>query len=168
VRASVRFRPGVIHGDHSVPVEGLEPACWAATSCDVLLAESWARTACRAAQSEQVEPVVRVPVGTESGCLAPLWKGTRPQGWEIGKALAALGASGHDVQLIPEARARWDVVHATLSSLDDTLGLPHLPLSLLQGNDGPPQCDAPARTLADVERAAGTWVGAQLAAGAAL
>ena len=168
VRASVRFRPSVIRGDHSVALEGLEPACWAATSCDGLLIEGPARAACQAAQTKRVEPAPRVPIGAGSGCIAPLWKGNRPHGWEIGDTLAELGASGHDVQLIPEARARWDVVHATLASLDERLGLPHLPLSLLQGNDGPPACDAPARTLADVEQAAGTWVGAQLAAGADL
>ncbi len=166
-RASVTFRPVVDDGEPT-PFEGLEPACWQAASCDALLEGPGARDACDAATSGSEPGRARVAVGGSSGCLAPLWKGTRPAAWTIGEALTGVGAKEHDVQLVPEARVTWDVVHATLVNLDETLGMPHLPLSLLQGNDGPPVCDAPARSTPDVLRAAGSWVGGQLVEGSSL
>ena len=162
-RATARFRPMVGDGDAAVAMEGLEPACWTPGTCSGTAPTKGSAEACEAARASGLLVPGRVAVGGPTGCLAPLWKTDRPAEWPIGATLAALGAAGHDVQLVPEARVRWDVVHATLVSLDAALELPHLPLSLLQGNDGPPLCDAPARTAADVDRALGQWLGGQLA-----
>jgi hypothetical protein len=160
VRGSVRFRP-IVDG---APMEGLDPACWSSFPCAGLLAGAESVAACDTARSTGDTGVRTVAIGGANGCLAPLWKGTRPTSWDVGGALAGLGATNHEVQLVPEARVTWDVVHATLVSLDETVGLPYVPLSLLQGNDGPPLCDAPVRSVSDLDRATGTWVGTQLAA----
>ncbi len=159
-RARVHFRPMV--GDALVPTEGLSPACWAPTTCAALLDTAELVPLCEAARSQRGKVSRHASLGAADGCLAPLWRGVAPA-WPTVANLQALGVPPSDVTLVPEARVPWAVVHRTLADFE-RLGesLPQIPWALIEGNDGPPTCDADVRSIEDLALAEALWLGASL------
>lgn len=164
--ASARFRPLARVDGVEVPLDDLPATCWAGASCAMLPEDG--RPACEAARSSAAPAPARVDVAGPWGCLLPLAK--RPEdlaGWtpELARLLDGYGVGPRqDVMLIPEAGVRFAAVAAVLDAFaargqaPPTLGLP-----LVEGNDGPPICEAVVRDRDALVRAMGAWWGAQLA-----
>lgn len=163
--ASARFRAVAQVDGAEVPLDELPPSCWSGARCD-LLPEA-ARPACEAALASSEPAPARVDVAGRWGCLLPLAEAPADLArWtsELAGLLEAWGVrADSDVMLIPEANVPFSTLAAVLdafASLDQpppTLGLP-----LVEGNDGPPICEAAIRDREALDRAMGAWFGARL------
>ena len=158
--AHARFLP-VIDG---VPTEGLPASCLAPATCAVRYLGADLQ-ACEAGRAAPVDG--RVALGGEVGCLLPfLNHPDELHRWtaELPRVLRRLGLHGTEpVVVSPEARVRWDAVLAVLGAFEDAgLPIPALGKPLVEGNDGPPLCDAEVRDAASLSavgaRRAGAWM----------
>jgi hypothetical protein len=160
VLATAQFLPtfGPSPGD---AVDGLPPTCVAVPGCDVLYAtDATLRAACEEGGGDH-----RVALGGAHGCLLPiarkpddvsLWRA------ELPAVVASLDLGSRPLLLVmPEARVRLDAVLAVLGGFRDAgVNVPPLGLSLLvEGNDGPPPCDAQVRDAAALTAAGARWLG---------
>lgn len=159
VIASARFVPVTAQG----PTDGLPPECLAVPPCETLFPEGPLRTAC---QSEAGKPAAeRVTLGGERGCLLPIAKqpadvaSWRP---ELARLIGKLGLAERSVLVMPEAWTRLDALLAVLGAFVDA-GLPAPPVgirALVEGNDGPPVCNATVQDAAGLAEAGARWLGA--------
>jgi len=159
--ANARFLP-VVAG---VPTDGLPSTCLAPRSCDDWYTGADA-AACEAGRTEAFDG--RVSLGGPVGCLLPFLNTPDDlASWtvELPPVLKGLGIDGTEPLLVsPEARIRWDTVMVTLGAFAAAgLPLPALGKPLVEGNDGPPMCDADVLDAASLSaaaaRRAGTWMG---------
>jgi hypothetical protein len=106
-----------------------------------------------------------VKLGGEHGCLLPIAR--RPDDVGIWRAalpsvVERLGLSERTLLLVmPEARVRLDALLAVLGGFRDAgAKVPPFGLSLLvEGNDGPPVCDAAVRDAKALDAAGARWLG---------
>ncbi len=160
--ANARFLP-VVDG---VPTDGLPVLCLAEASCSDWYSGA-EKEACEAGRAEFFDG--RVSLGGEVGCLLPFL--STPDdlaSWttELPPVLKRLGLDGTEPVLVsPEARIRWDTVLTTLAAFQGAgLPLPALAKPLVEGNDGPPLCDATVRDAAALKAAAARRAGTLMAA----
>lgn len=158
--ATARFLPKTPSG----PVDGLSPECMLVPACDAIWQAGALQTACfqgfGGAPAEQ-----RVALGGEHGCMLPIarvpddvarWRQLLPA------LLGQLGLGDDDLLVVmPEARSRYDAVLAVLGGFVDAgLRAPHVGTTLLvEGNDGPPVCNAPVRDAYTLDMAGARWLG---------
>jgi hypothetical protein len=167
VIASARFVPVTAGG----PTDGLPPECLAVPPCETLFPEGPLRTACTA-QAGQPAPD-RVTLGGERGCLLPIAKQPadvarwRP---EIAKLVGSLGLADRKLLVVmPEAWTRLDALLAIVGGFVDA-GLPVPAVgttALVEGNDGPPVCNATVQDAAGFAEASARWLGGHHAAAGA-
>lgn len=161
VLASARFLPVTAKG----PVQGLPDECLSVPSCDAVYAAGPLRAACEAATGDAPE---RVDLGAEIGCLLPIARSPEEVAtWreELPAVIGALGLGAQELLVVmPEARTRYDAVLAVLGGfVDAKADAPSVAHTLLvEGNDGPPVCNAPVRTARALEEAGARWVGAHV------
>ncbi|MEZ4241616.1 MAG: hypothetical protein R3F59_36805 [Myxococcota bacterium] len=165
VLATARLIPETAQG----PTE-LEADCLAVPTCDALFPEGAAREACAAQQAPAPQ---RVTLGGELGCLLPLAKQPGDvAAWRSGLAqrVEELGLGDTPLRVVmPEAMSRLDAVLAVVGGFVDA-GLPPPSIGtqlLVEGNDGPPVCNAPVRDRASLELAGARWLGGMRAWAAA-
>ncbi len=165
VLATAQFLPS-FGGAASDAVDGLPETCIAVPPCDEIYAGDAAlREACAQGGGEH-----RVKLGGEHGCLLPIARRAEDVAqWraELPPVIGRLGLSDRPLLLvIPEARVRLDAVLAVLAGFRDAgANVPPLGLSLLvEGNDGPPFCDAEVRDAAALAAAVARWLGTRRAA----
>jgi len=155
--ASAIFRPRL---DDGLGADGLPDRCWGAVSCDIAPVPE----ECAAAPEGFPD---RVRLGDEHGCFLPIAKtdGAIPE-WRaaIGLRLHAWGvAVDADTNLVPEARAPYSAVLATLGAYRDRgLRMPVVSSTLVQGNDGAPVCNAAVSDAATLAAAGSAWLGSRL------
>jgi len=160
VLATAQFLPS-FGGAASDAVDGLPETCVSVPSCDTIYSQDAAlRAACEQGGGEH-----RVKLGGEHGCLLPIARRPEEVGmWraELPSIVGRLGLADRPLLLVmPEARTRLDAVLAVLGGFRDAgANVPPLGLSLLvEGNDGPPMCDAEVRDAATLAAAGARWLG---------
>jgi hypothetical protein len=158
VVATGRFLPVLPSG----PTEGYPTSCLAVPACDALFPDGPLRTACASPTARAPE---RVALAGETGCLLPIAK-TPDQvaRWraELPGVLGRLGLGKRPLLLVmPEARTRLDALLAVLGGFRDAgLPVPSVGATLLvEGNDGPPVCNAEVRDEAALGAAGARWLG---------
>jgi hypothetical protein len=168
VLATAQYLP-VLGDAPSDVVDGLPPTCLDVPACDALYAtDGVLREACAAGGGDH-----RVGLGGPSGCLVPIARTPDDVGrWrsELPPVLSSLGLGGRPLLLLmPEARVRLDAVLAVLGAFRDAdLPVPAVGLSLLvEGNDGPPVCNADVRDAAGLKVSGARWLGELRRSGAA-
>jgi hypothetical protein len=161
VLASARFLPQTPKG----PVQGLPDECLHVPGCDAVYPEGPLREACALGAGGAPE---RVGLGGELGCVLPIAKAPEQVAtWrkDLPAVIGQLGLGGQELLVVmPEARTRYDAVLAVLGGFTDA-GHPAPAVGftlLVEGNDGPPVCNAPVRTAAALEEAGARWVGAHV------
>ncbi|MEQ1504092.1 MAG: hypothetical protein ABMB14_17750 [Myxococcota bacterium] len=164
--ATARFVPVTERG----PTDGLAPECLAIPPCDALFPDGPLRAACLAPGDAAPE---RVGLGGDTGCLLPIAK--QPEdvaGWrpELTARITALGLGERPLRIVmPEARSRLDAVVAVVGAFVDA-GLPAPAIGatlLVEGNDGPPVCNASVQDRDGLALAGARWIGGVLAKAAA-
>lgn len=162
-RATARFRALVPQNGARVAGELVPDSCWEGVTCEGLFDDAEQLAACKSGGGED-----SVALGDTHGCLLPLEKSPADrERWvrELPITLKALGvADTDDVIVVPEARARYGTVLAVLAGFEAAgMRSPSLALTLVEGNDGPPVCNAPVRAAAQLHTAAGRWAGRRIA-----
>ncbi len=162
VLGTARILPVVQLGDKRQPVDGLPAECLRVPSCDALFTDGPLRAACDGGGDDP--GARRLRLGGPYGCLLPIAKAPDQIGtWrtELAALAPVLGLDRQDLLMVmPEARTRWGGVLALLGGLrDGGRSIPALGTPLVEGNDGPPVCNATVRTSAQLETAAAAWVG---------
>jgi hypothetical protein len=160
VLATAQFLPAFGDGAGDA-VDGLPATCVTVPPCEALYAADDAlRAACEQGGGEQ-----RVKLGGEHGCLLPIARRPDEVGaWraELPALIERLGLAERPLLLVmPEARVRLDAVLAVLGGFRDAgANVPPFGLSLLvEGNDGPPVCDAAVRDAKTLSAAGARWLG---------
>jgi hypothetical protein len=156
IMASARFQP--------LGEQGLldtTDACWKGITC----AEAWPagplRDACELGAREGA--VERVTLGGPIGCAAPIAKPGTGDDWaqELTTNLKLWRLERADVLLSTEPAVSYGrFVEATLAIGRAGYGFPLLPEALIQGNEGPPVCDAEIRDAGALAVATARWYGA--------
>lgn len=158
VVATARFIPITADG----PTEVLSNDCLAAPSCDTLFTDPKLLEACNSGVPGAPE---RVTLAGERGCLLPIARtpdmvaAWRP---ELARVIGVLGLGDHPLRVVmPEARTRLDAVFAVLGGFVDAgLPVPNVGATLLvEGNDGPPVCNATVRDKQQLAEAGARWLG---------
>jgi hypothetical protein len=156
VVASARFVPVTDRG----PTDGLSPACLSGPACDAIYPEGPLRAACTEGGGTD-----RVALGGATGCFLPIARSPEEVAqWrtQLPAAINALGLADHRLQVVmPEARTRSDAILAVLGGFVDA-GAPVPALgttALVEGNDGPPVCNAPVGDAAALAIAGARWLG---------
>lgn len=154
--ASARFVPVSGAG----PVDGLDRTCLTVPPCDELFPDGPLRAACAEAGGPS-----RVELGGPSGCILPIARGpAEGDQWraELAPILTDLGVADHPLRVVmPEAMSRIDTVLGVVGAFVDA-GMPAPGVgtaALVEGNDGPPVCNAPVRDRAALAEAGARWLG---------
>jgi hypothetical protein len=159
VVASARFVPITTQRGAKVPTDGLEPGCLVA-DCAKAFTDPALVAAC-----EEGGGVERVELGASNGCFLPIARAPEEVArWraELPGVLGALGLGERAMKVVmPEARSRVDAVLAVVGGfVDARLPPPSIGTSVLvEGNDGPPVCNATVRDRAALDLAAARWLG---------
>jgi hypothetical protein len=158
VLATARLIPITASG----PTDGLDADCLAIPPCEELFPEGPLRSACAAQQAPAPQ---RVTLGGELGCLLPIARepgdvaAWRP---ELARLIGVLGLGERPLRVVmPEALSRLDAVLAVVGGFVDA-GLPPPSIGtvlLVEGNDGPPVCNATVRDREALALAGARWVG---------
>ena len=162
---TARFLPVVeLHGARG-PVDGLPMECLTVPPCATLFAHDEAeRAACEGEGEEEARE--RVRLGGPNGCLLPIAREPADVAkWtaELPGLVTQLGLVDQELlMLMPEARTRLDALVAVLEGFRASeRPVPAVGATLLiQGNDGPPVCNAPVRDAASLSAAGARWLGA--------
>ncbi|HHO54531.1 MAG TPA: hypothetical protein ENK18_27580 [Deltaproteobacteria bacterium] len=161
VVGSARFLPVVERRGQRRPVDGLPDRCLAAPDCGHLFAgDPVLEAACR--EGSEAGAPGRVLLGGGNGCLLPIASGPGElEAWrrELPGRIELLGLGEQELLMVmPEAGVRLDALIAVIEGFQP--GVPAVGSALLiQGNDGPPICNAPVRSRADLVAAGARWLG---------
>lgn len=157
ILASARFLPTV--DDHPLDTPA---ACWTGPPCGEMFSDMRLVAACEAGAADGAPD--RVTLGGAIGCVAPIAKPGRGGEWatELGRVLASWELpKGAELTLSPEPTVPYGRVAEVLGAISAAgLPFPILPEGMVQGNDGPPLCDATVRDAAGLATATARWYGA--------
>lgn len=167
---SARFLPVVQRHGETGPVDGLPPQCLHSPACeDAFGADAAALEACREGEASPTSAPKRVGLGGPTGCVAPIAsEPSEVAGWhaEVAELVKTLRLGEQPlVMVMPEARVRLDALLALLTGFEMAgAGTPAIGTTLLiEGNDGPPLCQATVRSAADLVGAGARWLGSRRA-----
>ena len=167
VIGSARFVPITEKG----PTDGLPDECLLVPPCEELFPEGPERAACadQAQRAKSGEPSFpsRVTFGGERGCLLPIAKSPpEAEKWrsELGRLVPVLGLSERKLLVImPEAKVRLDALLPLMGAFAASGVTPALgTATLVEGNDGPPVCNASIQSADALAEAAARWLGAHI------
>ncbi len=158
---SARFLPVVDRRGERGAVDGLPERCLSNPGCDQLFADTPAlAAACREGQAGSAPE--RVLLGGSNGCLLPIASSAGSlDRWraELPAQIAALGLREQPLLMVmPEAQIQLDALLTVLGGLAPRTPAVGATL-LIQGNDGPPVCNAPVRSRDDLAQAGARWLG---------
>ncbi|MBX2798729.1 MAG: hypothetical protein KTR31_13695 [Myxococcales bacterium] len=161
---TARFLPVVDHQGERTAVDGLPEACLKPVDCGALhAAGSMQHGVCEAARAGEVHAPERVRLGNETGCLAPIVRSDEQlpawrEGWQ--STVRQLGLDSQELLLVmPEARVKLEVLLAVLAGFARQEPPAVATMLLLQGNDGPPVCNASVRDRSSLDYAMAAWLG---------
>lgn len=166
VIASARFVPVTSDG----PTDGLPDECLAVPPCEDLFPEGPLREACLSSGGSPAQG--RVTLGGERGCLLPIAKKPRDtETWrqELARLIPVLGLDKRpQLVVMPEASTRLDALLALLGAFSNAhLPAPAVGVSMLvEGNDGPPVCNASIQSAQQLDEASARWLGSHRPAAA--
>ena len=162
---TVRFLPVADLNGSEQAVDGLSRDCLAVPACAELYGETPSlQQACETGAASEDVPS-RWAWGGEVGCVAPIAKadgdvqGLAPP---LAETVRRLELGQHPLRMVmPEAQASVAAVLAVLAGFDEAnIPTPAVGTTLLiQGNDGPPLCNAPIRDAAGLAQASAKWLG---------
>ena len=166
--ATARFLPVVERNGVAKPIDGLPTECLAIPPCaEVFASDAMAAEACRSPGSSALE---RVGLGGPDGCVVPqVASAQEALNWStaIADRVRAWGLDENSlVTVMPEAVAHHGGVVAVVEGFR-AAGAPDVSVGtrlLIQGNDGPPACDAVVRDAEGLRKAGARWLGGLRAA----
>ncbi len=160
ILASARFMPTV----DGRPLDTPE-ACWTGPPCAEMFPDGPLRAVCDAGGIDGAPE--RVTLGGVVGCAAPIAKPGAGGEWadELANTLTSWGLPARtEITLSPEPTVPYGRVADVLGAVAAArLPFPILPEGMIQGNDGPPACDAMVRDAAGLAAATARWYGANAA-----
>ena len=163
--ATARYLPVLEHGGGKQAVDGLPNACLAIPPCERLFSDPELVSACQGGEMKGAAPG-RVTLGGPSGCFTDLAADLPAiERWpvQVAERVGELALGERPlIVVMPEAQVPHAAVVAVLDGFTKAKARPVSvgTTLLIQGNDGPPRCDAPVRSAQMLASAGARWLGA--------